>query len=51
MLCLAQTVAEGVGYPRRSDTKAGQIGSLACYIIVTRPAIVRYSSIYCSKSN
>jgi hypothetical protein len=43
MLCLARVAAEGAGCPRRSDIKAGQTGSLACYIIIARPAIIRYS--------
>jgi hypothetical protein len=51
MLCSVQITAEGAGYPRRSDTRARQIGSLACYIIVVRPVIVRHSSTRYSKSN
>jgi hypothetical protein len=51
MLYLAQVVAKGAGCFRRSDTRAGQTGSLACYIIITRLAIIRYSSTRCSKSN
>jgi hypothetical protein len=51
MLYLVQVVAEGAGCPRRSDTKARQTGSLACYIIIARPVIIRYSSTCRSKSN
>jgi hypothetical protein len=51
MLYLVQAVVKGVGCPRKSDTGAGQIGSLAYYIIVARPAIIRHSSTCCSKSN
>jgi hypothetical protein len=51
MLYSAQAAAKGVGCPRKSDIKAGQKGSLACCIIVARPAIIRYSFTRCSKSN
>jgi hypothetical protein len=51
MLYLAQVAAERVGCPRRSDTGAGQISSLVYYIIITRPAIIKHSSTYYSKSN
>jgi hypothetical protein len=51
MLYSVQAAAEGVGCPRRSDTGAGQIGFLAYCIIITRPAIIRYSFTRCSKSN
>jgi hypothetical protein len=51
MLYLVQVAAKGAGCPRRSDTGAGQTGSLACYIIIARPVIIKYSSTCYSKSN
>jgi hypothetical protein len=51
MLYLVQVAAEGANCFRRSDTGAGQTSSLACYIIIARLAIVRYSSTHRLKSN
>jgi hypothetical protein len=51
MLYSVQVTAEKIGCPRRSDTKTGQIGFLVYYIIIARPAIIRYSSTRRLKSN
>jgi hypothetical protein len=51
MLYLVQITAKRVDYPRRSDIKTKQIGFLVYYIIITRPAIIKYSSTCYSKSN
>jgi hypothetical protein len=51
MLYSVRVAAKGASCPKRSDTGARQTGSLAYYIIIARPAIVKYSSTCCSKSN